>query len=350
MPRAKSSLHPHDLAKTEMTTDQLSPDQMVDALSSLAPLLRVKPVLDTLCRFGQQWASPHAPERDGWVPFHLITRGACRIDLPDGSSEVLAAGDIAMLPHGGAHVMRGATTPATMTSVPHLRRSTTGAIEVKTNIELDPDPGPDLKSGAELVCGRLQFELAQQNLVLATLPSIIVLRAAVATEMSRLQQMLQAIREELTLAKPGAAAIATDLASALMVMVLRLHLTQQQTSRGLLGLLGHKQAARVVVAMIDQPDRAWSLDELAGLAGASRATLVRLFQKTAGLAPLEFLTDLRLNLARNKLAAGSHSIAEIAVAVGYQSESAFSRAFSRHFSMPPSAVRQPGNALAESAP
>lgn len=335
MPRAKSpaAKAPSSSAtagEVEHAPDQ-APDQAVDALSSLAPLLRVKPVLDSLCRFGEQWASGHAPETDGWVPFHLVTRGECRIDRAGEAPQILKAGDIAILPHGGAHVLRGATTPASINTVPNLRKYETSAIMVKTNTEREPE--------AELVCGRLRFELARQNMVLAALPSIIVLRSSDGADMRRLQQMMSDIREELAAAQPGAAAIATDLASALVVLVLRLHVAQQKTGSGLLALLGQRQAARAAIAMIERPDHPWSLDELADTAGASRATLVRLFQKSIGAAPLEFLTDLRLNLARNRLAASTDSMIEIAAAVGYQSESAFSRAFSRHFGMAPSAVR-----------
>lgn len=327
MPKSKTSAP----ASKAASASAEAADQPVDVLSSLAHLLRVRPELESLCRFGEQWASGHEPETDGWVPFHLVTRGECRIDRPGEAPCLLKAGDIAVLPHGGAHVMRGTTTPASVTAVPNLRKFETSAITVKTNTDQEPE--------AELVCGRLRFESARQNLVLAALPSIIVLRSSDGAEMRRLQQMMTDIREELAAAQPGARAIATDLASALMVLVLRLHVARQKIDTGLLALLGQRQAARAAIAMIEQPDRAWSLDELADTAGASRATLVRLFQKSVGAAPLEFLTDLRLNLARNKLAASSQSMIEIATAVGYQSESAFSRAFSRQFGMPPSAVR-----------
>jgi hypothetical protein len=38
----------------------------VDTLSGLAPLLRVRPELQQLCRFGAQWVSDHAAELDRW--------------------------------------------------------------------------------------------------------------------------------------------------------------------------------------------------------------------------------------------------------------------------------------------
>ena len=38
----------------------------VDAPSGLAPLLRVRPELQQLCRFGAQWVSDHAAELDRW--------------------------------------------------------------------------------------------------------------------------------------------------------------------------------------------------------------------------------------------------------------------------------------------
>lgn len=53
----------------------------VDTLSGLAPLLRVRPELQQVCRFGAQWASDHAAEAGRWAPFHFVTQGARVIDL-----------------------------------------------------------------------------------------------------------------------------------------------------------------------------------------------------------------------------------------------------------------------------
>ena len=75
------------------------------------------------------------------------------------------------------------------------------------------------------------------------------------------------------------------LASALLVMVVRAHLERERAFDGVLALLGHAQAGRAVAVMLEEPGRAWSLDELAGLAHTSRASLVRIFRK--GVYPVE---------------------------------------------------------------
>ena len=309
-----------------------------DALSALTPLLRVRPALESLCRFGAQWASPHEALAGGWAPFHLVARGACILDLAGTAPVRLAAGDIAVLPHGGAHVMRGATTPAGTRATARLDVRPNGAILVKSNGEAG--------EATELICGRLQFEPASENLVLAILPPVIVARggpeAGATGEAVRLGQMLTAIRDELDRARPGAAAIAADLASALLVMVLRGHFERTPAESGLLGLLARRRTARAVTAMLTAPDRSWTLDELAGTAGAARATLVRAFRQTAGRSPLAVLTELRLELARHRLLAGTDSLAAVAAQVGYQSESAFSRAFQRRYGLRPGEVRRAG--------
>jgi len=82
------------------------------------------------------------------------------------------------------------------------------------------------------------------------------------------------------------------------------------------------------------------LDELVDLAGASRSTLVRQFQTTVNMAPLSFLGELRLALARHRILATSEPIAAIAEGVGYQSETAFRRAYHRRFGVPPGADRR----------
>lgn len=301
-----------------------------DPLNALAPLLRVQPELQQVCRFGAQWASDHPPETGHWAPFHFVTAGACVITLQSSGQEIaLSAGDAVVLPHGARHVVRGPTTPAGAAGPFGIRVQQAGAIALKSNVAAEAE--------TQLICGRLRFEQAADNLVLAALPEAIVVSAD-APGASRMRLLMHAIQEELEAAQPGAAAIAHELASALFVMVVRTHLRAER-GNGLPALLADRQLGRVVAAMLDDPAHDWTLDELADRAHASRASLVRMFRRSADHAPLEFLAELRLQLARRKLSASQQPIAVVAAEVGYQSESAFSRAFHRRFGLRPSAAR-----------
>ncbi len=51
-----------------------------DTLSGLAPLLRVRPMLDDVCRLGGAWTSPHEPEPNGHAYFHIVTQGCALLD------------------------------------------------------------------------------------------------------------------------------------------------------------------------------------------------------------------------------------------------------------------------------
>jgi AraC-like DNA-binding protein len=235
-----------------------------DVLDVLLSLLRVRPELRQVCRFGPQWTSDHAAESDRWAPFHLVTQGTCVIELDGpGRTVALSAGDAVVLPHGTPHVVRGATMPAGVRGPFGIHTGPAGAISLASNTGGEPE--------TQLICGRLRFDLAHDNLVLA-----------------------------------------------------------------------HRQAAWAVAAMLDDPARSWTLNELAARAHASRASLVHMFQRTARLAPLAFLAELRLELARRKLSSSVLPVAAIAEAVGYKSESAFSRAFHRHFGVRPGQARGGG--------
>ena len=311
----------------------MNPERPVDTLSSVASLLRVKPQLQQLCRFGAQWASEHAAETDRWAPFHLVTRGGCILQLGGQVRSIrLAAGDIVVLPHGTPHVVRGSTTPPGAPGPFGIRSQPFGPVDLKTNSEAKPQ--------TELICGRLRFDLAHPNLLLAALPDAIVVSAADdRADASRLRMYVSAIQAEIEANLIGAAAIATDLASALFVTVVRIHLQREGADRGLLGLLAHRQLGGAVRAMLEEPARNWSLNELAARANASRASFVRMFQRVAQRAPLEFLTELRLELASRKLRNTSLALSDVAAEAGYQSESSFSRAFRRRFGRPPGALR-----------
>src|SRR5258708_4497248 len=287
----------------------------------LAPLLRVRPELQQLCRFGAQWASEHAPESGGWAPFHIVTVGACLLDAGDRSGILLKAGDAAILPHGGPHTVRAIPSAAGPAAVVRVHRRLHDELVVKSNVDGEPD--------TKLICGRLCFEHAHNNMVLAALPPVVVLAATDGRDGARLRRIVETIQAELEEDRLGAASIAAALASSLMMFVLRSHFESEGEGQGVLALLVRRQTARAVAGMLAEPARSWTLDELADRANTSRATLVRLFRMAVDTAPLAFLSELRLTLARHRILATHTPLAVIAEEVGYQSETAFSRAYQR---------------------
>ena len=300
-----------------------------DALSGLAPLLRVRPELEDFCRFGGSWISAHGAEPLGWAYFQLVTRGHVQLERPGFDRLYLKAGDILLLPHGDAHSVHGPDSDGH----PGLPVATQlrGTLRVKTSVEVELD--------TELICGRLHFEAAPQTLIVAALPDVVILHIGELPLASRFSPLVLGIREELDGDRPGAAAIATDLASALFIMMLRTQIEASTVVVGLLQLLNQRMTAQAVLAMVRDPTRPWTLDDLAQVAASSRATLVRAFQKAAGIAPLAFLVDLRLGLAQHRLGSGDASIDQIAAEIGYQSPAAFSRAFLRKYGVRPGKLR-----------
>jgi AraC family transcriptional activator of mtrCDE len=177
------------------------------------------------------------------------------------------------------------------------------------------------------------------SLVTAALPKAIVLSIGRGGLFDRMRMLVQVIDEELQAARPGAATIATELATALFVMMLRLHFEQSAASSGILRLLASPSSARAVTAMLRAPAHPWTLDELAAEAHVSRATLVRIFRREGDIAPLGFLSELRFGLARHRLGSTTGTLAQVAAAVGYDSESAFVRAFRKRYGISPGRLR-----------
>jgi AraC family transcriptional activator of mtrCDE len=300
-----------------------------DGLSGLAPLLRVRPEFQEFCRFGGDWTSPHDAAQAGWAHFHIVTRGECVVDGPSQSAIHLTKGDILLLPHGNTHLLR-ARIGADQASAP-IATEFRNAILRKTSLGLEV--------ATEMICGQLHFEEASENLLIAALPEVIVLHAGEQSLMDRFGALMACIRDELDRNDAGALAIATDLASAMFMMMLRQHLAMYPPVEGLLALLGQRATAKAVIAMLRDPSYEWTLDELAARAAVSRATLIRSFDRISGVAPLTFLTELRLALARRRLAMTRDTISQIAADVGYQSEAALSRAFHRRFGVRPGKFR-----------
>ncbi|SES46778.1 AraC family transcriptional regulator [Rhizobium sp. NFR03] len=91
---------------------------------------------------------------------------------------------------------------------------------------------------------------------------------------------------------------------------------------------------KAIVKMQQAPGHAWTVDQLASLAGLSRAAFSRRFKADTGDTPLRYLTRCRMHVAADMLRRAA-TVRTVAENVGYLSEFAFSRAFSSYHGVSP---------------
>jgi len=91
---------------------------------------------------------------------------------------------------------------------------------------------------------------------------------------------------------------------------------------------------KALVALHQNPTRAWDLADMAALAGMSRARFAMHFRAITGDTPADYLATWRITLAQGMLRAG-RPLKHVAIEVGYGSSSALTRAFIRKIGQPP---------------
>jgi AraC family transcriptional regulator len=100
------------------------------------------------------------------------------------------------------------------------------------------------------------------------------------------------------------------------------------------------QVKRVTGYMRDFMDREIGLQELASLVGLSHFHFCTAFRLATGLSPHHYLMQLRMTHARKLLAEPGLSIIQVALAVGYQTPSAFAASFRKATKVTPGAFRR----------
>ncbi|MBX9646630.1 MAG: helix-turn-helix transcriptional regulator, partial [Xanthobacteraceae bacterium] len=88
------------------------------------------------------------------------------------------------------------------------------------------------------------------------------------------------------------------------------------------------------------PARGWTVETMAREAGLSRTVFAQRFTELVGMGPLHYLTEWRMRDARQRMIASQDPLVEIAEAVGYRSQAAFTRAFKRSFGTAPGQWRR----------
>jgi AraC-like DNA-binding protein len=104
--------------------------------------------------------------------------------------------------------------------------------------------------------------------------------------------------------------------------------------------LSRKDIERIDRFIDDNLEAGLRLQQLAELVGMSRYHFLRCFKRATGLSPLQYVLIRRVDRAQVLLAQGHESIAEIAYATGFSSQSHLNTMFKRHFGATPGAYRR----------
>lgn len=321
----------------------------MDALSETLRVVQLTGAIFINARFTAPWCyqSPSAasagkllePGAERVVIFHMVMEGECFVELGDEHPVRLIAGDVVIFPEGDAHLMN---------SSPGLSPSSSARLE-----EVLARRPRQLAFGGggattRLVCGYLACDARLARLLLAGLPALVRVNVRGSNAGTWLEASVRYALAEARSPRPGGAGVLAKLAEVLFIEVLRLYMNENGEGRiGWLVGVGDRIVGAALNSLHKNPAHAWTLEELAREANTSRSVLAERFQNLVGNSPMQYLTQWRMLLAANILRRSNVPLARVAEEVGYQTDTAFSRAFRREFGLPPVAWRRNQTTLAQ---
>lgn len=188
----------------------------------------------------------------------------------------------------------------------------------------------------DIICASFEFGAALKNPLIKALPDMIFLKQE---KIPTLFNSLDLLFDEAEQNYCGRQAVLDRLIEIIIIQLLRELMNENRLEIGLLAGLADHKLAKAINAIHADPARQWSLEDLADLAGMSRAGFARGFRETVGSTPGNYLVEWRLGMAQSLLSRGK-SVQFVADAVGYGSASAFSRVFTLRQGLSPSAWRK----------
>lgn len=197
-----------------------------------------------------------------------------------------------------------------------------------------------------LICGYFSASYGASIDLFSRLPVPIVEKFDAADQ---LDQKLKSALAELVAQEVGSGAMTMALMKQVLVTILRrsFHSTNLWAQR--FAVLNDPQIARAISAMIAHLDATHSIGSLSRTSALSRSAFMSRFTKALGVSPITVLRQMRMRQAKILLAVDSHSIDQVANAVGYARRTSFVRAFRNEYGIDPSDYRATASSILDKA-
>ena len=288
----------------------------MDALAAVVTLLKPQTILSKVVRGAGRWGVRYPAF--GQPSFALVLRGPCWLAVDGAPATTLGTGDFVLFP-----------------ATPGFTLASDADVEPKTMEPVSPEGHVDERNHGDaaseptvsLLGGYFSFDPLNAPMLVSLLPRMLHIRAS-DPAMDSVAPIIQLIKRETREKRAGQALVLTRLIEIVLVEALRSSPPDLHTT-GLLAGLRDPQLAAALRAIHTRTDHPWTLVTLARQAGMSRSSFAERFSRVIGVTPLNYLLQWRIAVAKNMLAREQMSVAETALAVGYESASGFSTAFTR---------------------
>lgn len=263
-----------------------------------------------LGRYCSEWKASTYPY--GKPSFHIVLGGECWLDLFNQHPRTfLEKGDILFFFKNLPFVL--ASSPeADVNDLPRKPMLKIAAPSV---------------DATDLLCGFLQPHTLSGQLLFALLPDIFLIKNGDSVN-NKLHALFELLQIEVNLSSDEQNPIITHLTDAILHYIISESSSLYDLDINLLNAASDESIARLLIAIVDSPESAWSLDDMAHFSHMSRSTFIRRMLKATSYTPNMVLSKLRIYVALNLLYRGIKT-EEIYGHVGYESVSGFYQAFKR---------------------
>jgi AraC-like DNA-binding protein len=315
-----------------------TPPVQADVLSDLLSSMRLSGTVLFRAEFSEPWSvitpegcqiSRMLPGRaERVMPFHVIAAGGCSLALAGSEPVWLAEGDAVLLPYGDSHQLCGREAATSMPVGPMLPQPPWCGVPV---VEHGGSGGR-----TSIICGFLQCDELLFHPILRHLPPLVHVTPGATPSGRWLASTIRHTAAEASQPMPGSGGMLPRLTELMFVEILRKHIQELSADEvGWFAAFNDPVAGTALKCLHAAPLRDWSVESLAQEAGASRTVLSERFKYFLDQPPMQYLAHWRLQLAAQQLKTSDVPLKSIAEQAGYESEAAFSRAFKRHFGLPP---------------
>jgi AraC-like DNA-binding protein len=291
---------------------------MSDPLAEVITLLQPRAVFSKGISGAGRWGVRYSSF--GHPSFCVVIEGSCLLAVEKQKPLTLEAGDFVLLPATPGFVMSGFEPVTPVRMDPKAAAGAAG--DVRHGRKGGP---PDVR----LLGGYFMFDSPDAALLVSLLPALVHVRGV-----ERLETLVRLVGEETSAQRSGRELVLSRLVEILLVEALRAS-SGQDAPPGLLRGLADARIAHAMRLIHGNPERAWTVAQLATKAAVSRSTFFERFTRAVGMTPMEYLLAWRMAVAKDLLRREDLALAEIAERVGYGSASTFSTAFSRYVGQPP---------------